>query len=85
VAEKGISLMPIDVVAEAECVRCSCYQARETVAALVQWQQPEIGPVDFQEIECDQVGRSAGIRTPERVEIGAAIHAQADYLAVEDE
>jgi hypothetical protein len=85
VAEKGISLMSIDVVAEAECVRYTCDQVRESIAALVQWQQPEIGPIELQEIECNQVSRLAGFWEAERMEIGAAIHAQADCLAVEDE
>jgi hypothetical protein len=75
VAEEGLSLMPIDVVAEAECVRCSCDQARETVAALVQWQLPEIGPVEFQEIECDQVGCSAGFWRTESINFRVAVFA----------
>jgi hypothetical protein len=84
VAEKGISLMPIDVIAEAECIRCSSDQVNESAATLVQWQLPEIGATKLQEIECDQVSRSAGFWEAERMEIGAAIHAQADCLAVED-
>jgi hypothetical protein len=75
VAEEGLSLMPIDVVAEAECVRCFSDQVRKSVAALVQWQQPEIGPVEFQKIECDQVGCSAGFWRTESINFRVAVFA----------